>query len=83
MSTQNLYEELERKIREEGLEQEAKRVLGLLYQARFGAMPRAIADAVEATHDTAMLERWLVLVGTRSQEEVAAAVQADSPPRAS
>jgi len=27
-----------------------------------------------------MLERWLVLIGTRSQEEVAAAVQADIPP---
>ena len=87
MSTHNLYEEWERKIREKGLEQGieqgAKRALGLLYQARFGAMPRAIADALEATHDTATLERWLVLVGTRSQEEVAAAVQADCPPRAS
>jgi len=83
MSMPNLYEEWERKIREKGLEQEAKRLLGLLYQARFGAMPRAIADAVEATHDTATLERRLVLVGTWSQEEVAAAVQADSSPRAS
>ncbi len=83
MSMPDLYEEWERKIREQGLEQAAKRVLGLLYQARFGAIPRAIADAIEATHDTATLERWLVLVGTRSQEEVAAAVQADSPPRTS
>jgi hypothetical protein len=83
MSTQNLYEEWERKQREKWLEQGAKRALALLYQARFGAMPRAIADALEATHDTATLERWLVLVGTRSQEEVAAAVQADSPPRTS
>jgi len=80
MSTQNLYEEWERKTREKGFEQGAKRALALLYQARFGAMPRVIADAVEATHDTAMLERWLVLIGTRSQEEVAAAVQADIPP---
>ena len=83
MSTHNLYEEWERKIREKGLEQGSKRALGLLYQARFGAMPRAIADALEATHDTATLERWLVLVGTRSQEEVAAAMQADIPPGAS
>jgi hypothetical protein len=83
MSTQNLYEEWERKTHEKGLEQGAKRALALLYQARFGAMPRAVADAVEATHNTATLERWLVLIGTRSQEEVAAAVQADSPPRTS
>ena len=83
MSTQNLYEEWERKTHEKGLEQGSKRALALLYQARFGAMPRAVADAVEATHNTATLERWLVLIGTRSQEEVAAAVQADSPPRTS
>ena len=99
MSTQNLYEEWERNQREKafeqafeqafkqgferGLEQQAKRGLDLLYQARFGAMPRPIADAIEATHDIATLERWLVLVGTQSQEEVAAAVQADSPPQTS
>ena len=103
MSTQNLYDEWERKQREKwfeqgfaqgfaqgfeqgferGREQEAKRVLALLYQARFGGMPLPVADAIEATHDIATLERWLVLVGTQSQEEVAAAVQADSPPQTS
>ncbi len=89
MSTQNLYEEWEHKTREraleqgrdqgreEGREEEAKRALTILYEARFGAMPRALADAIEAVHDTPTLERWLVLAGTRSHEEVAAAVQAD------
>jgi len=83
MSTQNLYEEWERRTREHGREQEAKRALSLIFEARFGTMPRALADAVEAERDTSTLERWLVLAGTRSQEEVIAAVQADRPPRAS
>jgi hypothetical protein len=92
MSTQNLYEEWERKTRERGLEQgreqgraqgreqgrehEAKRVLTMLYAARFGSLPGAIADAIEAAHDVATLERWLVLVGTRPQEDVVAAIKA-------
>jgi hypothetical protein len=86
MSTQSLYEEWERKVaqtgreqgREEGREQGTKRALGVLYEARFGAMPLALAEAIENVHDVATLERWLVLVGTRSQDEVAAAVQAQS-----
>lgn len=80
MSTQNLYEEWERKTREQGREQEAKRALTIVYESRFGAMPRAIVEAIEAVHDMATLERWLSLVGTRSQEEVADAVQANRAP---
>jgi hypothetical protein len=86
MSTQNLYEEWERTTRErgreegreQGREQEAKRALAVLYEARFGPMPRPIADAIEAARDVATLERWLVLVGTRPQEAVAAAILAES-----
>jgi hypothetical protein len=77
MSTQNLYEEWERAIREQGREQGAKRALVMLYEARFGAMPPALAEAVETTRDSATLESWLLLVGTRSQEEVAAAMQVE------
>jgi hypothetical protein len=95
MSTQDLYEEWERKTRERGLaqgltqgreegrEQEVKRAITLLYEARFGAMPRSITDAIEAAHDTATLERWLILVGTRLQAEIAAALQAEAPSPAS
>jgi predicted transposase YdaD len=90
MSTQDLYEDWERRTRErgfeqgrdkgrdEGREQEAKRALAIVYEARFGAMPGALVDAIDAVHDTATLERWLALAGTRSQEEIAAAVQAHS-----
>lgn len=87
MSTQDLYEELVRRTRkqgrEQGREQEAKRALNLLYEARFGAMPRAIADAIEAAHATTTLERWLILIGTRSQVEIDAAIQAEAVPPAS
>jgi hypothetical protein len=81
MSTQDLYEQWERATTERGREQEARRVLSVLYEARFGVMPRAFAEVIEAMHDTATLERWLVLVGTQSQGEVAAAVQAEGTPQ--
>ncbi|HEU4408584.1 MAG TPA: hypothetical protein VFS43_25205 [Polyangiaceae bacterium] len=78
---QRLYEQREAAIREqerqEGQVQEAQRAVALLYQARFGPMPQALRNALEATSDTATLERWLVLVGTRPEAEVAAALQAD------
>lgn len=61
---------------QEGLLEESKRLVSFLYEARFGATPRVLADAVKAMHDMATLDRWLLLVGTRSQEEVDAAVQA-------
>jgi hypothetical protein len=39
-------------------------------------MPSVLAATIEATRDIAKLEHWMVLIGTRSQEEVTAAVQA-------
>lgn len=74
MSTQEPYEEWERKTRVQG----AKRALLIVYEARFGAMPHALAAVIEAEEDAATLERWLTLAGTRSQEEIAAAVYTDS-----
>ena len=82
MSSQDLYEQWEQatiaKGLEKGLEKGAKRTLAMLYEARFGAIPPTIADAIEQTHDTAVLERWVVIVGTKSREEVAAAVRVGS-----
>lgn len=74
MSTEDPYEEWERKTRVQG----AKGALLIVYEARFGAMPHALAAVVEAEEDVAALERWLTLAGTRSQEEIAAAVYAGS-----
>ncbi|HEU4537555.1 MAG TPA: hypothetical protein VFS00_25725 [Polyangiaceae bacterium] len=63
--------------RQEGQAYEARRALTLLYQARFGPLPPALRDELEATTDTATLERWLLLVGTRSEQEVVASLRAE------
>lgn len=63
--------------RQEGQAYEARRALTLLYQARFGPLPPALRDELEATTDTATLERWLLLVGTRSEQEVVAYLRAE------
>jgi hypothetical protein len=80
MSIDSVYEQWEQQVTEKAREQEremgAKRTLRMLYEARFGAMPGAFAAAIEATHDVAALEHWILLVGTRSLEEVTAAVLA-------
>lgn len=77
MSTESLYEQWERKTIEQGSTQGAKRALAVFYEARFGTLPAAVAEAIEAMNDTATLERWMVLCATRSQEEIAAALQAE------
>jgi hypothetical protein len=84
MSIDSVYEQWEQQVTEKGIERglergrelEAKRTLHMLYEARFGTMPSAITATIEATHDTAKLEHWILLVATRSPEEFTAAVQA-------
>ena len=80
MSIDGLYEQWEREVRQATREEDAKRTLRMLYEARFGAVPSAIAAAVAATRDTATLERWIILTGTRTADEVAAAVVAGAAP---
>jgi hypothetical protein len=84
-AAQHLYEQREAAVhaqgrqegRQEGQAQEAKRALALVYQARFGPLPSALREALETMGDTSTLERWLVLVGTRSEPEITAALQAE------
>jgi flagellar biosynthesis/type III secretory pathway protein FliH len=88
MSIDSVYEQWERQVTQKAFEQgyaegfeleresTVKRMLRLLYEARFGALPDALTATIEATHDVATLERWIILAGTRSPEEVTAAVQA-------
>ncbi|MEO7330411.1 MAG: hypothetical protein ABI193_17680 [Minicystis sp.] len=45
-----------------------------VYRARFGAPPASLVSAVESVSDRAALDRWLVLVSTATEEEVAAAL---------
>ncbi|HEU4412440.1 MAG TPA: hypothetical protein VFS43_44770 [Polyangiaceae bacterium] len=80
-AAQRLYEQRAAATREQGRQegqQEAhRRAFTLLYEARFGALPAALREALGAMNDSATLERWLVLVGTRPEPEVAAAMRAD------
>ena len=46
-----------------------------VYEARFGAMPEDLRTVVNDTDDEPTLVAWLRLVGTRSADEVAAAIR--------
>jgi len=51
-------------------------VLLALYETRFGAVPPELVTAIQATHDRAVLRGWLMLVGSRTADEVVAAIRA-------
>jgi hypothetical protein len=62
------------KSREEGREQGYRRSFAALYEARFGDLPAPLRAAIEANEDEDTLQRWVVLAGTGSAEQIAAAV---------
>ena len=74
---EEVYEEWERQKKAEGLEQGLKRSLITVYQARFGAPPPEITAAIEATHDTTVLNRCLEQIGTGTPEDIAATLRAE------
>ena len=80
MSTMELYEQWVQKTKAEGLEQGLKQSLIAVYQARFGTLPSEIAAAIESTHDTAMLNRWLDRTATGTPEEIASALLSGNTP---
>jgi hypothetical protein len=47
-----------------------------IYQSGFGTMPDELRSVIEDTHDEATLYAWLKLAGTRSADDVAAAILA-------
>jgi hypothetical protein len=68
----------------QGVEQGLRKALLAAYESRFGAPRPEIIKAVEATHDTDTLTRWVGIVSARSPEEIAAALRAergDAPSR--
>jgi hypothetical protein len=83
MSTQDIVKQLFEDGRKEGLKEGLKegREEGLveailtLYDMRFGRPPADIEAVLCRTHDRAILREWLKLVGTRSADEVAAALR--------
>jgi hypothetical protein len=59
----------------QGVEQGIKQGLIEVYEARFGAMPEDLRAVVEDTDDEPMIVAWLRLAGTRTADEVAAAIR--------
>jgi hypothetical protein len=60
----------------EGLREVCRQSLVDLYQARFGDIPEPLREGIEAivaTNDEDTMLRWVVLAGTGSAEEIAAA----------
>jgi hypothetical protein len=72
MSTHELYEQWKREVENAGVKQGLQQGLIAAYEARFGAVPGALAAAIGSTPDEERLRSWFGLIGTRSQEEIAA-----------
>jgi hypothetical protein len=87
MSTQDIVESLiqqgrtegRNEGRKEGREQGMVEALFALYGARFGEPPPELVATVSRTHDPATLRDWLQLIGTRSADDVAAALRTPVP----
>jgi hypothetical protein len=71
MDTQDIVETWRREAIREGIHQGLVEV----YEARFGEMPGDLRAAVDDTDDEPTLLGWLRLVGTRSADEIAAAIR--------
>ncbi|WP_438029232.1 hypothetical protein [Sorangium sp. So ce233] len=76
MTTQELVEQFIEQGRTQGLAQGMARATITLYEARFGPMPPALRSAVEGIRDLPTLEKWHLLAGTGTREEVHDAITA-------
>jgi hypothetical protein len=45
-----------------------------IYEARFGSMPPELSAVIQSAHDEPTLRAWGKLVGTRSAQEIGAAL---------
>ena len=79
MDTQDIVETWRREAVQEGIkqgvEQGIKQGLIEVYEARFGAMSEDLRAVVEDTDHEPTLITWLRLAGTRSVDEIAAAIR--------
>ena len=75
MSSEDVNEPCEYPVLEKVHKKKGRRLLAMLYKSRFGKMPRAMVNAIKQTQDTAVLERWIVIVISESREEIAEAIQ--------
>ncbi|MFT3768614.1 MAG: hypothetical protein QM820_24475 [Minicystis sp.] len=72
MDTQDIVE----KWRNEAIQEGLARALLDLYEARFDVVPADLRAIIDATHDERTLRSWIKLAGTRSADELAAAIRA-------
>jgi hypothetical protein len=75
MDTQDIVETWRREAIQEGVKQGVAHSLVEVYEARFGPMPEDLRAVVEDIDDEPTLVGWLRLVGTRSADEIAAAIR--------
>ncbi|MBI2376766.1 MAG: hypothetical protein HYV07_22400 [Deltaproteobacteria bacterium] len=62
---------------ERGMERGLRRAVASLYAARFGPLSTSLHESLEACHDAPTLERLIMLAGTGSEAEFAAALHSD------
>jgi hypothetical protein len=74
MSTQDILEVWERKVKQEGRMEGVQRSLIAAYKTRFGAIPKDLRAAIEGTHAEATLDGWLKVIVARSADEIRAAL---------
>jgi hypothetical protein len=75
MDTQDIVETWRREAIQEGIKEGEAHSLVEVYEARFGAIPEGLRAVVEDTEDEPTLLAWLRIAGSRSADEVAAAIR--------
>ncbi len=79
MATQDLYQQWKQRTLRQGMQEGAARLLLDLYEARFGAVPAGLRAAIEAASDRDTLRRWVTLIDTGSEQEIAQALLGGEP----
>ena len=64
-----------RRVQGEGI----REALVTIYQARFGSLPPALREVIEATEDPSTLLRWTALFSTANADEIAATLLPGQP----
>ena len=79
MQTADIVQQIRNEGRREGRDEGVQGALLGVYRARFGAVPPALATAVERTHDAAVLTAWVELFATHTADEITAALTSKTP----
>jgi hypothetical protein len=85
MATQDLYEQWETRVkndgRAEGRQEGLLVTLASIYEGRFGLMPDRLQKALAKKADLETIGKWVTLFTTASAKEIAAAVRKGQPTR--